>query len=46
VDFRTYFNGLLEWLNRAVNISIAVALFFLIEWATQVIVAEIAHAQV
>jgi len=35
-----------HWLNRAVNISVAVALFFLIRWATHVIVAEIAHAQV
>ena len=35
-----------HWLNRAVNLSIAVGLFFLIRWAVHVIVAEIAHAQV
>jgi hypothetical protein len=35
-----------HWLNRAVNFSIAVGLFFLIRWAVHVIVAEIAHAKV
>lgn len=35
-----------HWLNRTVNISIAIGLFLLIRWAAQLIVAEIAHAQV
>ena len=33
-----------EWLNRAVNFSIAVALFLLIRWGASIIVAEISHA--
>ena len=35
-----------HWLNRAINISVAVALFLLIRWAASLIVAEISHAQV
>jgi hypothetical protein len=35
-----------HWLNRTVNISIAIGLFLLIRWAAHLIVAEIAHAQV
>jgi hypothetical protein len=35
-----------HWLNRAINVSIAVALFFAIRWGVSVIVAEISHAQV
>ena len=34
-----------HWANRTVNIGIAVGLFFLLWWAADVIVAEIAHAQ-
>ena len=37
---------LAHWLNRAVNFSIAVGLFFAIRWGASVIVAEISHAQV
>ena len=33
-------------LNRAVNFSIAAALFLVIRWGASVIVAEISHAQV
>jgi hypothetical protein len=34
-----------HWLNRTFNLGVAVALFFLIRWGAQVIVAEISHAQ-
>jgi hypothetical protein len=37
---------LAHWLNRAVNFSIAAALFLVIRWGASVIVAEISHAQV
>lgn len=37
---------LAHWLNRTVNIGMAVALFFMIRWGASVIVAEISHAQV
>jgi hypothetical protein len=36
---------LAHWLNRILNISIAVVLLFVIGWAAHVIVGEIAHAQ-
>ena len=35
---------LAHWLNRTVNISMAVVLFFMIRWGASVIVAEISHA--
>jgi hypothetical protein len=35
-----------HWLNRAVNFSIAAALFLLIRWGASIIVAEISHAQI
>jgi hypothetical protein len=35
-----------HWFNRAVNLGIAVALFFLIRWGASVIVEEISRAQV
>lgn len=34
-----------HWLNRTVNITIAVMLFLVIRWGTSLIVAEISHAQ-
>jgi hypothetical protein len=37
---------LAHWLNRTVNISIAVVLFLMIRWGASIIVAEISHAQV
>ena len=37
---------LAHWLNRAVNIGIAVVLFLAIKWGASIIVAEISHAQV
>ena len=37
---------LAHWLNRTVNISMAVVHFFMIRWGASVIVAEISHAQV
>lgn len=37
---------LAHWLNRAVNIGVAIALFLLIRWGASIIVAEISHAQV
>jgi len=37
---------LAHWLNRAVNISVAVVLFLAIRWGASIIVAEISHAQV
>ncbi|MBC8012542.1 MAG: hypothetical protein H7X74_00390 [Methyloceanibacter sp.] len=37
---------LAHWLNRTVNISMAVVLFFMIRWGASVVVAEISHAQV
>ncbi len=37
---------LAHWLNRALNFSVAVALFLVIRWGASVIVAEISHAQV
>ena len=33
-----------HWLNRAVNFSVAVALFFLIRWGASIVVSEISHA--
>jgi len=36
---------LAHWLNRAVNIGIAVGLFLMIRWGSSIIVAEISHAQ-
>jgi hypothetical protein len=36
---------LAHWLNRILNISIAVVLLLVIGWAAHVIVGEIAHAQ-
>ncbi len=35
-----------HWLNRALNIGVAVALFLAIRWGAFVIVAEISHAHV
>jgi hypothetical protein len=37
---------LAHWLNRTVNITIAVVLFLVIRWGVSLIVAEISHAQV
>jgi hypothetical protein len=37
---------LAHWLNRTVNISIAIVLFLMIRLAASVIVAEISHAQI
>jgi hypothetical protein len=37
---------LAHWLNRAVNIGVAIGLFLLIRWGASIIVAEISHAQV
>lgn len=37
---------LAHWLNRTVNIGLAVALFLMIRWGASIIVAEISHAQV
>jgi hypothetical protein len=37
---------LAHWLNRTVNIGMAVVLFLMIRWGASVIVAEISHAQV
>jgi hypothetical protein len=37
---------LADWLNRTVNLSLAVVLFLMIRWGASVIVAEISHAQV
>ena len=37
---------LAHWLNRTVNLTIAVLLFLLIRWGASIIVAEISHAQV
>jgi hypothetical protein len=37
---------LAHWLNRTVNLTIAVILFLLIRWGAKVIVVEISHAQV
>jgi hypothetical protein len=37
---------LAHWLNRTVNLSVAVLLFLLIRWGASIIVAEISHAQV
>jgi hypothetical protein len=37
---------LAHWLNRTVNITIAVVLFLVIRWGASLIVAEISHAQV
>jgi hypothetical protein len=34
-----------HWLNRTVNITIAVMLFLVIRWGASLIVAEISHAQ-
>jgi len=34
-----------HWLNRTVNITIAVVLFLVIRWGASLIVAEISHAQ-
>jgi hypothetical protein len=36
---------LAHWLNRILNVSIAVVLLLVIGWAAHVIVGEIAHAQ-
>jgi len=37
---------LAHWLNRIVNLTVAVLLFLLIRWGAKIIVAEISHAQV
>jgi hypothetical protein len=37
---------LAHFLNRAVNIGLAIVLFLAIRWAASIIVAEISHAQV
>ncbi len=37
---------LAHWLNRTVNLTIAVILFLFIRWGAKVIVVEISHAQV
>lgn len=34
-----------HWLNRTVNIALALALFLLIRWGVSIVVAEISHAQ-
>jgi hypothetical protein len=36
---------LAHWLNRSVNISIAIVLFLIIRWGASIIVVEISHAQ-
>lgn len=36
---------LAHWLNRTVNIGIAIGLFLVIRWGSSKIVAEISHAQ-